>query len=319
VSPLNPDSTVVGIDGGGTKTLTLLADAEGTILARASGGGSNQNVVGAGTAAETIARTIVACCDSVQVPVSSIGAVVAGLAGAGSPDDRAALLRLIVARFDPAERDRLRISIETDARIALEGAFDGGPGIVVIAGTGSTVIVKNTRGEVRLMGGWGRILGDEGSGYFLGREALRAMLQACDSGSEFGPLEQSVSAETGLRTRDQIIGAVYRGKFDIPSIAPQVLRAAERGDQHALAILRTGASLLAGRIAGAVDSVKWNDDPGVVFVGGLIDAGGLYAHLLEAALRQRAPKARMHAPLRSPAEGAVRMARIMMMTGEYPE
>jgi N-acetylglucosamine kinase-like BadF-type ATPase len=312
VTERSSTAAVVGIDGGGTKTLTLLADAGGTVIARAQGGPSNQNVVGPDAAAATIARTMIECCRSAGMFVEGIAAGVIGLAGAGSPDERMNLLRLIGSHFDATVRERLRLRIETDARIALEGAFDGGPGIVVIAGTGSAVIAKNAEGEVRTFGGWGRVLGDEGSGYFIGREALRSLLLTCDAAGALGPLERSVAEETGLRTRDQIISAVYRDNFTMPSIAPLVLRAADAGDAHALSIVNTAAGFLADQVAIAVDRLVWKDDPGIVFTGGLIDAGGLYAGMLEAAIRERTSRARVHAPLRSPAEGAVRMARTIM-------
>lgn len=296
---------VVGIDGGGTKTTALLADAAGRILASAQGGGSNQNVVGQESAADALAYTMVECCKSAGVSAAGIRAAVFGLAGAGSPEERSALAKLAAHRFG---RDDLKIMIETDARIALEGAFDGGAGIVAIAGTGSSVMTKDAGGNVRLFGGWGRLLGDEGSGTDLGREMIRRMLLACDARRAFGPLEERAAQETGLRTRDQILTAVYRGNLVLPTLAPIVLRAAESGDADARTMLRAAADSLALYVGFAAEHADFTADPGVVLIGGLVDAGKTYTEILEAAIRDRVPRARIQAPLHPPAEGAVRMA-----------
>jgi glucosamine kinase len=303
------DRALIGIDGGGSKTLALLADGDGTVVARAQAGGSNQNVVGPEAAAAAIGRSIVECCETAGIPVSHIADAVIGLAGAGSPQDRSALIRLVRSHLGPGEHDAVRFTIETDTRIALEGAFDGGPGIVVIAGTGSAVIAKTVGGELMTVGGWGRTLGDEGSGFYLGRGAVRALLRAFDAGTAPGSLEKAVMSATKSSTRDEIIAAVYRKHLSLPSLAPLVLRAADDGDAVALEILRGAAALLADQVAVPAGRPEWVEPPGVVFVGSLIDAGGIYARALETAIRERVPRTRIHAPLRTPAEGAVLMAR----------
>jgi N-acetylglucosamine kinase-like BadF-type ATPase len=296
---------VVGVDGGGTKTTALLADLSGCVVARAQGSGSNQNVVGTESAASAIAGAIGECCRIAGVPAARISGAAFGLAGAGSPEERAALaeqVRRLVGR------EGLSILVDTDARIALEGAFDGGPGIVAIAGTGSSVMAKDAEGRVRLFGGWGRLLGDEGSGMDIGRQLVRRLLLACDARREFSPLEESAAIETGLRTRDQILTAVYRENLPLSTLAPIVLRAADASDTEALAMLEASAGDLAGHVAEAAGQEGLPEDPGVVLIGGLVDAGRLYQRILESAIRIRVPRARLHAALHPPAEGAVRMA-----------
>jgi N-acetylglucosamine kinase-like BadF-type ATPase len=200
------------------------------------------------------------------------------------------------------------ISIKTDGRIALEGAFNGGPGVVAVAGTGSVVMGKSLEGETLSIGGWGRVIGDEGSGYFIGLEALRAVSREIDGRGEAGRLRVSLSSRFGLETRERIIAAIYREKFDIPSIAPVVLEAAEAGDQVALGILGRAARDFSLQVVTAVDRLGVQGGTGVVMTGGLIDHDTIYARMLTAEIKKASPAVDFRAALNGPAHGALLLA-----------
>lgn len=300
---------VLGADGGGTKTLGILADAGGHQLARAQVGPSNQNVVGTAGAAKNLAALIAQCCREAGREPSAIGAAVFGLAGAGSDGERQALLSAVNAELAALACPPISASIETDARIALEGAFDGDPGVVVIAGTGSVVIAKSPSGEILRVGGWGRVLGDEGSGYDLGLQALKALTRDFDGmGSAAGGLRATLAAKFGWTSRESLITAVYRGGLEIPSLAPTVLECAAAGDEAAMDILRVAAAQLAGQIAATVDRSGGLTHTAVVLVGGLIDHDTPYARLLREAIVIRCTRADVRSALHPPVHGAVLMA-----------
>jgi glucosamine kinase len=296
----------LGADGGGTKTLGVLASEDGRELARVRVGATNPNVVGVEGAASHLAELLLACCAAAGIAPEQIRGAAFGLAGAGN-----ALLqeRLRSALAEESRKQGFALppaEIHTDARIALEGAFAGGPGIIVIAGTGSAVLGKTPEGEIRLVGGWGRTLGDEGSGYYLGVEALRAVARMFDGRSASTPLRKILEEKYGFDARAKIVNAVYQDGFAIPVLAPAVIEAAEGGDRVALEILRRGADSLAEQVNALIPLFR--SGAGVVFVGGLIDHEGLPEQILRKSLLALTPPAVVHPPQEDPASGAVRLA-----------
>jgi len=302
------DILVLGADGGGTKTTGLLADRQGNVVAELRGEGSNQFVIGMDNTAQNLAELIAGLAAAAHRPVGSIGRAVLGLAGMGAVRDRQILTGAIQARLQAMGLPSVPLAIETDGRVALEGAFNGGPGIVVVAGTGSVIMGKSARGEAISIGGWGRVIGDEGSGYFIGLQALKAVSRDIDGRGEAGRLRVSLASRFGLDSRERIIAAVYREKFDIPSIAPAVLDAADAGDAVALGILSHASDELSKQIVAAIHRLGLQDGTGLVMIGGLVDHVSVYARMLAAAVRKQVPKADIRAPLNGPAHGALLLA-----------
>jgi len=305
---------VLGVDGGGTKSLGLLSDGAGAELARGLVGGSNQNVIGTEAAAANLAALILMCCREAGRAPADVDAAVVGLAGAGSGHERKALVEAIHKSLASSGAAAVPIAIETDARIALEGAFAGDSGVVVIAGTGSIVIGKTPAGEIRRVGGWGRTLGDEGSGYYLGLRAVKALTMEFDGTGNAGSLRGALASRFDWTTREQVIASVYRGNLDIPSIAPLVLEAATAGDTVGLSILKDASALLAHQVSVIVREFGPREPTGVVFTGGLIDHATIYARLLGEAIVAESPRAEVRPPLHPPAYGAVLMA-LSQLTG----
>ncbi len=306
---MSSSSYYFGADGGGTKTLGILADADGRTVARHQVGASNPNVVGVDGAAKGLVALLVACCETARCTPEDIQAAVIGLAGAGSTLIRDRLIAALTAGLSGRTGSCPACFIETDARIALEGAFAGGPGVILIAGTGSIVLGKDQEGQILRVGGWGRILGDEGSGYFLGLEALKAVAAEIDGTGTPTSLRAALREQFGWATREEIIVPVYQENFTIPSLAPLVLETAERGDGVSRDILVRGSELLAGQVAAMAARLHGDKPVGVVFVGGLIDHDTLYARMVHDALGRHAPGVQVASPMLTPAEGAVLMAR----------
>lgn len=295
---------VFGADGGGTKTLGLVSDLHGNILSRQTVGASNPNVVGFEAAAANIVGLLNAACAEAKCLPEDLSAIVLGLSGAGRADARTQLQQLIAQRTGMS----LPVTIDTDARIGLEGAFEGAPGIVIIAGTGSVVIGKAAGGSTSMIGGWGRALGDEGSGFYLGLEALKSLRLYYDrrGGSEM--LATAIASEFGLNSRERIIAAIYQEKFEFSTLAPVVIACAGNEDPVAVSILRAGAQELAEQTRVLAGGLGISGSVPVAFFGGLIESENIYSSVLRDTLARMLPESEVRKPAKSPAEGAIIMA-----------
>ena len=299
---------VLGADGGGTKSHGLVANDQGVILGTYEVGGSNPNVVGFEAASDALSLLIIRCCENARCKVGELSSVALGLAGVGRKEDADRMVEEVNARLAHHGEGPLSIAIETDARVALEGAFNGGEGIVIIAGTGSIVFGKTSRGEILRVGGWGRVLGDEGSGYYIGREALTAVTHDMDNRGYAGSLKNTFAKKFKWNSRDDIIEAVYRDGFDIPSLAPLVMHAAEHNDLVSQKILDKAATLLVEQVDTLVKQMAVAGKVQAVLFGGLMQSGSIYADAVRMKIIRSLPQIEIITPKQSPAHGAVLMA-----------
>jgi N-acetylglucosamine kinase-like BadF-type ATPase len=184
-----------------------------------------------------------------NVPVNKVMHIYLGLAGAGRKSDQKTIKEL----FDDTEF-KTKISVNSDAIIALAGAFGNRPGIILIAGTGTICFGKNSKGDIIRSGGWGYLLGDEGSGYYIGREAILAALKDFDGRGEGTTLRKILMSKFGLESMDQIIPLIYQNKLDrikIADLAPIVFEEAKKVDTVALQIIKQAGNEI-GKLAKAV-------------------------------------------------------------------
>ena len=236
---------VCAVDGGGTKTLAIVMDQDGNELGRATSGPSNAV---AGEADRVVTNITVA----VEAAVESSGATLpiealwVGLAGI----DRAGAREAIAARLTHLAAE---VRLTNDAQL-LFGAFPDEVGIVLIAGTGSIALGQDRHGKTARAGGWGYLVGDEGSGYDLGRRAIRAAAKAADGRGLQTSLLPALLAHWGLEQPLQIIDRVYReqDKTVIAECARLVFDAADAWDPVATRLVQSGAAELA-TAAGAVE------------------------------------------------------------------
>ena len=300
---------VVGIDGGGTKTVAELLSSDGVVHATARGGPSNFQVRGTETSARTIGDLVETCCHSAGISPREISAVVAGLTGAGRRGDQLRMKKALSSALRLRGFTRARIDIESDARIALEAAFGGRPGIAIIAGTGSIVMGKDARGRIHRAGGWGRYLGDEGSGYTISREALRAVAKMTDGAGKPTALARRFAKKFGLVSQEAIINAVYKNGFDIPSLAPLIIAAAVNGDAVARNILSDATTELLGVTTAVWRKVRASGERiPVAFIGSLIANDNFYSRKLRAKITRELRGTEVQAPESQPAHGASIMA-----------
>ncbi len=313
-------SYVIGLDGGGTKTAVQLADSQGQILAESVGGPTNFQISGVEGAAKTIIDLIETSCHTVGCEPSQIGSVVAGLTGAGRASDQQRMAEGVRAYAQGRSIYLRDLAIESDARIALEGAFFGDPGIIVIAGTGSIVYAKDKDGAMHRAGGWGRLIRDEGSGYRIGQDGIRAVGRMIDGITAKTSIAGMVAEQFGLRTQEEIIKAVYKDGFDLASVAPLVIRAAEKHDRIALEILSSAAAEVVEMIRAVVGPLRRSSPHPrgripLVFVGSLLDSDNIYSAKVRALIRKELKSIVLQKPIASPVRGAVLMALARMKKG----
>jgi N-acetylglucosamine kinase-like BadF-type ATPase len=241
----------LGIDGGGSKTRFLLVDEHFNEVSHAESGPSNYLTVGAEAAAKAIQQGLSHLTERPNI-------VCAGFAGAGRPDG-VTFYRKVLESLVPGAG----ILIESDAFVASVGAIGNDPGVLLIAGTGSIAIGRDKNSSIFRIGGWGPHFGDEGSGFWIGREAVRAALRFVDSETSM-ELTERIAAQLGLRSISDVVAAWASGKVGVPEIAglfPEVLAAYP--SQPAQRILTEAASHLralvmtACRRVGAEDCRKY--------------------------------------------------------------
>ncbi|MBN8590163.1 MAG: hypothetical protein J0M33_00305 [Anaerolineae bacterium] len=200
----------MGIDGGGTGLRVIVMQPDLTILTEVQGEAVNPNTVGRDTSAERIQAGIRAAANQVSEPISAVGI---GVAGASDSNE---WLESVVQGALPG----VKVAASWDLDIALIGAHAGKPGLLLLAGTGSCSLGINTAGLRVKCGGWGYLIGDEGSGYWLGSEALRLTAFALDGRVPTGPLVQGVLDQLGLTLARELVTWVYgQGRPRVPEIA----------------------------------------------------------------------------------------------------
>ena len=235
---------VIGIDAGGTHTRGVAVDAGGAVLARAASSGANPRTVGDEHGRAEIRQTVAQLRAAAPGPVAHLVLGSAGLLDAATPDEHAAWA---------SELGIAHVTVDSDARIAHAAAFGTGPGVVVVAGTGSQCLAIGEGGRRVRVGGWGPAFGDEGSAYWIAASAIRSALRTLDAGRT-SPLLRAllsfavVPHDAGARSQHiQLLDHLYApgaGPAAHATFAPEVAHLAERGDAEAAELLERAGVLL---------------------------------------------------------------------------
>ena len=301
----------LGIDAGGTKTVCLLADERGRVLAEARGPAANLQAIGELEVEKVLHQVID---DVLGEHATRPAAICIGMAGVDRPSD-AATIRGVLNRISR----RARSLVVNDALIALEAGAPDSPGIVLLAGTGSIAYGRDDRNRAARAGGWGHVLADEGSGYWLGREALRAVMRAADARGPATSLTTRVLAHYQITRPQDLIREVYERDMRpkaIAALAEVIEEAAREGDPIAEAISEAGAAEL---VRAAVSVARRLDLPRgpVVLGGGILRSLPRYADLVRRDLTEALPGVAIQTLDVEPAIGAVRLA-VKLVRGDVP-
>jgi len=298
---------VAGIDGGASSTTCVIADETGRALGVGRGGPIDHLYLPAGRKRTTdaISEAYAAAAHRARLDRPP-KAVAAGLTGLEPGSDESNTAVRILKGATGAEI----VSATWDAEIAFFGASGGGPGVMVIGGTGSVALGRNTSGTTARAGGYGYLIDDAGGGVSIGRAALRAALRAAEGWAPKTVLTDEFRAQLGgwPEVRRRVYGE-GRGRALLASLVPSVEDAARHGDVVARMILAEAGRSLAELASGVATKLKMQDEIFDLFlVGGVFKAGRPVLGPLQAELRSRAPKARIRKPRFPPAVGAVLMA-----------
>jgi N-acetylglucosamine kinase-like BadF-type ATPase len=294
--------TVLGVDAGGTKTVCQLADEDGRVLAEVRGPSAHLPSLGpSGVEAvlgELIGRALAG-------HTSRPAAICLGMSGVDRPQEAEAIRRVLASLGQHAQA-----LVVNDALIALEAGAPGQPGVVVVAGTGSIAYGRDAAYRAARTGGWGYVLADEGSGFWLGRQALRAVVRAEDRRGRATSLTARVLAHYGVARPKDLAREVYQGGVKpsaIAKLAAYVEAAAAEGDAVAVHILEVAATELALMAESVVTRLALPEGP-IVLAGGIFHIAPRLGVALTSELARRMPRAVVRVLDVEPAYGAVRLA-----------
>jgi len=269
----------VGVDAGGSKTIAAYARDEGVVRTHC-GEGANPRVRGVEAAADAIASAIAGALAGERADALAVGA-----AGAGSAAMRDALALALAQRFPDA-----RIGVSDDAHIALRAVVPHGDGIVLVAGTGALAYAEIAERRLRA-GGYGYLLGEEGSGFAIGAAALRRLLHAFDGRVKSDALLDALRERLPARSAQDVVAAVYERAMpvgEIAACAPLVLEHAARGVRSATVIVQDAAKALFELLRSVVTSLEEKDVP-LAFSGGLLRENNLLTYLLDLRIANEFP------------------------------
>lgn len=298
---------IIGMDGGGTKTICAISDLDGNILFKCSGGPANFLAYGVNDVSQNIFNLIEKCVQELKINFFDIKAILAGTAGGGRRDDAEMLEKGIISILHSKNIEIENIKVESDAIVALEGAFPGKPGSILIGGTGSIMFGKDTAGQTHRVGGFGRIIGDGGSGYSIGRKGLFAISKDLDGRGKHTLITELASAKFNFNSSENLIREVYKNSFDVASMSPVVLSAAEKSDQIALKIIDEESEELILHIESMIRKIN-HPHLDVAFIGGLISNDNIFSKLLKEKISHKIPAVNIVQPEYPPEEGAIFLA-----------
>jgi glucosamine kinase len=316
----------LGIDGGGTKTTCAVGD-ELRLMATATAGPSNVVRVGEVQARKSLQQAVGQACAAAGITPAQVDRTCVGGSGAARPE-LAEIVRRCLAEilFTP-------IDVVGDMQIALEAAFDTGPGVIVIAGTGSIAYGRGQQGRTARAGGWGFAIGDEGSAHWIGRTAVSAVLRAADVGSsdvdpsDLSPVELhdgTPTSKTGAHSAFaealcQVWGvsslvdlARAANSIPPPDFAALFPAVAASDDELARQVLTHAGNELAQVAVVVVNRLFAKDETRpvrVAMTGGVFRHAALVRQVFYNELRRLEPRAEVNPQVIEPVEGALRMAR----------
>ncbi len=306
------DVLIIGVDGGGSHVRARLANAHGETLGTGEASTANPHARGIAAAQNEILLAIQLAFDDAHISKQIASAACLGIGGIDRDAER--------AEWSTWARSAIasHASVVNDGEIVLAAGSKENWGIALISGTGSIAWGKSRAGAMERAGGWGHLLGDEGSAYDLSRKALRAAARAADGRGPATKLLDAILNEWSLREPSELIPHVYRAETkpaDIALLAPTVIRIAEQGDSVARQLIERAAKALAQTVIAVALKLGFAEkEIPLALTGGLL----LQADSVRALLIEQLNQSDFHfAPVTlvdEPVAGAVRVAKDLLMT-----
>jgi len=257
----------VGIDSGGTKCDLVILDSNNSVLFSESSKAFHYSVFGTEIISENISKYLKSLLRAKKIDLKKCCGICVGIAGAREKKDKKDLERAFKQKLHFK-----KIEIETDTMTGLYGAFKDRDGIILISGTGS-VLYGKSNGKIYRVGGWGRIIGDYGSGYTIGKEALKEVAieyDLSDIKRKRGMLVKRIEDEFYIN-KENIIRKIFHENFEIQKIAPLVIKCAEKGDKVCLKIIDEAVDGLLYHIKTFLRISRRKKCIDMVFIGSIIE------------------------------------------------
>ena len=291
----------IGVDGGGTTTRAVIIDDKLQELGRGEAASSNHYSVGAERAVQNILAAVRAAGEAAGVAPGEVDHWGLGLAGACTREEQTMLRE----RLLPLAKVQTLV-VDEDAAAAQAGAFGGGPGAVCIAGTGANCFGINEKGERARADGLGPLLGDRGSGYWIGEQALRAVCRAYDGISPAPLLFEAVLAHFQVASVDELVQLVYRPDFEKDRIAALFPIVESCPEAVAESLLIDAGAELAATAQCVLEKL---DVRHVAVSGGILGRETLVRQAFETTLRDELPGLHIQEPRYDAAIGAALLVR----------
>jgi N-acetylglucosamine kinase-like BadF-type ATPase len=298
--------TLIGVDAGASHTTAAVANEHGTVFVRSDGA---PGAMRPGEAAAAAARILETCGDALKKAEREVrgDVLVVGAAGVGREEERLAL-QAALEDTDLAPR----VAVTVDGAIALQAAFGDAPGIVLLAGTGSIAWARLPGGSTTRIGGLGAVMGDQGSGHDLARQALRAAGLAIEGRGRRTLLAARLLKRLHLPGLPELVRwAAAADAAAVAALAPEALAAAEEGDAVASALVDAGADDLASHVRALAERFPRDAEVGVALGGSLLSRNDDYRKRVVARIVADVPSARIRAEPVDPVLGAVQLARAL--------
>lgn len=293
----------IGIDSGGTKCEILITDTDKKPIAKKNFKAFHYSVCDAEIVAKKISEYIVSMLKAKELSLKNCEGICIGLAGAREATDRAKIRK----SFSKILKFR-KIAVETDTMTGIYGAFEGDEGIILISGTGSVLYAIHNGTMVRI-GGWGRIIGDPGSGYWLGQKGLQLIVDEYDleERDEYSMLTKEADKKFNV-TKLNILDKVFHQDFEIQKLAPLVIECAEKKDKKCTSIIEEGAEKLAKHIALFFRLTNRKKPIELAFIGSIIENDNILSQKLKSIIKKEFKNVKVIVKKNSPVYGAILLA-----------
>lgn len=276
----NTSGFYAGIDSGGTKCEILITDSDRKIIYKNSFKGIHYSVAGVKVYSDTVSGYIISALKKCNLNLKDCIGIGLGIAGAREDSDR--------NKMQNEFRKNLGVKsifVYSDAMTALNGAFEGKDGIILISGTGS-VLYGLADGKITRIGGWGRIIGDEGGGYWIGKRALNLLVKEFDKGKGIDILFAKNLKQDFQIDKSNINEKIFHRNFEIQKITPIVIKSAEAGCKLSLQVINEAVKDLTEHIRIFLSVTGVKKKIGISFIGSIIENDNIVSEKLKKEIRK---------------------------------
>ncbi len=287
----------IGMDGGGTKTRALLFNEDASQHAIGESAGCNPMHADGFFVTQTMNDAVDAACVAWKNQYgedfdrSKVAAYFLGSAGFSAEDARLRLLE----RFQIKGLENVPHDVRSDMVTTLVGGLEGRPGMSFILGTGSACLAENEKGELNQVGGWECLIADEGSGYSIGLQGIKAAVRMADGRQSETPLKSAIFNALGIKTTPEIVDRMHQppiSKAEVASLAVHVFEGAAKGDGAAIEILKSTAEEVALMAVASHRNLPTGPLPLIAVAGGTMRSD-CYRNFVFDAIKKRLPSAQV--------------------------